>query len=93
MPDLLGRLPCIRDERQKSHLPPHLPGGGHAEYYSTGKYAGYYDRDQLYDLSKDPGEQNNLAGDAKYKKELSKMRNELKKYLDDLPGTFPLNNK
>lgn len=75
-----------------SHLSA-IPGGGHAEYNSTGKYPGYYDRDQLYDLSKDPGEQNNLAGNAKYKKELAKMKKELKKYLDDLPGTFSLDNK
>ena len=61
--------------------------------FAAGKYAGYYDRDQLYDLSKDTGEQNNLAGDAKCNNELSIMKNELKKYLDDLPGTFPLDNK
>ena len=67
-----------------------IPGGGHAEHESTGKYAGYYDPDQLYDLSRDPGEQNNLAKDPEYKKKLAEMKKELRKYLDDLPGEFRL---
>jgi arylsulfatase A-like enzyme len=67
-----------------------IPGGGHAEHESTGKYAGYYDPDQLYDLSRDPGEQKNLAKDPEYKKKLAEMKKELRKYLDDLPGEFRL---
>jgi arylsulfatase A-like enzyme len=72
-----------------SHLTA-VPGGGHAESRSTGKYPGYYDRDQLYDLSKDPGERKNLAKDVKYQDQLKMMKAELRKYLDDLPGNFPL---
>jgi len=67
-----------------------IPGGGQAEYESTGKYKGYYDPDQLYDLSKDPAEQNNLAKHPAYQAKLSEMRQELQRYLDDLPGTFRL---
>jgi len=67
-----------------------IPGGGHAEYQSTGKYPGYYDRDQLYNIAKDPDEQNNLANDPAYATKLYEMKSELKKYLDDLPGTFSL---
>ena len=67
-----------------------LPGGNYAEFESTGKFPGYYDKDQLYDLSKDPGELNNLAGDQKYKNVIEDMKAELKKYINNLPGGFPL---
>jgi len=72
-----------------SHLTP-IPGGGHAELQSTGKYPGYYDRDQLYDLLNDPHEQRNLAKKPEYRKKLEEMKQELQKILDTLPGRFNL---
>jgi arylsulfatase A-like enzyme len=65
-----------------------IPGGGGAEAASTGKYTGYYDADQLYDLSLDPGEQKNLADDPKYAEKLQEMKAELVIYLNKLPGSF-----
>ena len=65
-----------------------IPGGGDAEAASTGKYAGYYDADQLYDLSSDPGEQKNLINHLGHSKILEEMKRELKKYLSQLPGGF-----
>jgi len=65
-----------------------IPGGGGADAGSTGKYTGYYDSDQLYDLSQDPGEQNNLAYDRRYARKLQEMKAELVKYLNQLPGGF-----
>jgi arylsulfatase A-like enzyme len=65
-----------------------IPGGGGAEAASTGKYPGYYDADQLYDLSRDPQEQTNLARSAEHAEVLSEMKQELKQYLDGLPGGF-----
>jgi arylsulfatase A-like enzyme len=65
-----------------------IPGGGGAEAASTGKRPGYYDADQLYDLSGDPGEQVNLASDPRYAQVLEEMKAELRRYLDDLPGGF-----
>ncbi|MCF7848917.1 MAG: sulfatase-like hydrolase/transferase [Kiritimatiellales bacterium] len=70
-----------------SHLTP-IPGGGHAESRSTGSYPGYYDRDQLYDLSKDPKEQKNRAKDPEYKQKLEEMQQELRKIVNTLPGKF-----
>jgi arylsulfatase A len=70
-----------------SHLTA-IPGGGHAESKSTGSYPGYFDRDQLYDLSTDPREQKNLANDPEYKQKLEEMQREMKKVLDTLPGNF-----
>ncbi len=74
-----------------SHLTA-IPGGGHAEAKSTGTkhYPGYYDPDQLYDLSKDPREQKNLATDPEYKQKLEEMQRALRKVLDTLPGKFAL---
>ena len=72
-----------------SHLTP-VPGGGDAERGSTGSYPGYFDRDQLYDLSKDPTEQVNLADHPEYKEQLEMMKEEMQKILDTLPGDFPL---
>ncbi|MDA8736377.1 sulfatase-like hydrolase/transferase [Opitutales bacterium] len=70
-----------------SHLTA-IPGGGDAEKRSTGSYPSYFDRDQLYDLSKDPREQVNLAKNQEYAQKLAEMRAELQKQLNTLPGTF-----
>jgi arylsulfatase A len=70
-----------------SHLTA-IPGGGDAERASTGSYPGYYDRDQLYDLSKDPNEQKNLAANPEYADKLAEMKAELEKMVESLPGTF-----
>ena len=70
-----------------SHLTA-VPGGGGAEAMSTGDRPSYFDRDQLYDLSKDPSEQNNLAEDPEYAKILKNLKVELNQYITDLPGSF-----
>lgn len=48
----------------------------------------YFDKDQLYNLKKDPGETKNLANDPEHKQQLEKMKAELKKHLLGVPGTF-----
>lgn len=75
--------------RPFSHLMT-IPGGGQAENKSYGVKPGYFDRDQLYNLKDDPGEQVNLANDPEYAGKLEEMKVELKKYLDELPGKFEL---
>lgn len=70
-----------------SHLTA-VPGGGHAEVESTGLVDGYFDPDQLYDLSRDPGEEKNLAKDPEYKQKLEEMQQEMRKILATLPGKF-----
>jgi hypothetical protein len=72
-----------------SHLTA-IPGGGHAESRSTGSYPGYFDSDQLYDLSQDPMEQVNLAKDPVYQETLEEMQREMQIILSTLPGEFPL---
>ena len=70
-----------------SHLTA-IPGGGDAERGSTGAYPGYFDRDQLYDLAKDPREQVNLVSNPKYAQILKEMKTILADHVRDLPGTF-----
>lgn len=70
-----------------SHLTA-VPGGGDAEKRSTGSYPGYFDRDQLYDLSKDPREQKNLASNPECADKLAEMKQELETLIQSLPGTF-----
>jgi len=84
-------MPIVNTDPSKpfSHLEV-LPGGGHAEFESTGKYAGYYDADQLYHLAEDPEEQNNLAKEPAFQDKLRELKSDLKKILDQLPGQFAL---
>ncbi len=65
-----------------------IPGGGDAEYKATLKYKHYTDKNQLYDLSKDPGEQNNLFGLSGYEELTEDLQKELSEYLKDMPGHF-----
>ena len=48
----------------------------------------YYDADQLFDLTRDPGEQTNLAPDPAHKAKLAEMQALLRKHLATVPGTF-----
>ncbi|UCE05429.1 MAG: sulfatase-like hydrolase/transferase, partial [bacterium] len=52
------------------------------------KYPHYSDKDQLYDLSTDFDEQRNLVTDPAYADKLKEMQEELKKYLQQVPGKF-----
>ena len=65
-----------------------IPGGGDAEFPSTKRYKHYYDTDQLYDLRTDPDEQDNLYGNKDYEEEVKDLKEDLKTYLNDLPGIF-----
>ena len=72
-----------------SHLSA-IPGGSHAESAATALYPDYYDRDQLYDLSRDPNEQKNLADNPEYAEKLAELKKALQKKIDDLDGNFDL---
>jgi arylsulfatase A-like enzyme len=66
-----------------------VPGGSDIDRRAmAGHPKHYFDEDQLYCLKDDPNEQNNLAGDPKYKAKLDEMKEELTKHLMRVPGTF-----
>jgi hypothetical protein len=67
-----------------------VPGGGDAEHRSYGKKPGFFDSDQLYNLETDPDEMFNVVNEPDYQEIRTKMRAELNKYLNDLPGKFKL---
>lgn len=87
---LHGRPIANRDPAAPfSHLTP-VPGGDDAERVSIGRYPSYFEHDQLYDLSSDPGEQSNLADDPAYAETLRRMQSLLSQAVEELPGDFPV---
>ncbi len=64
------------------------PGGRGSEQPAIRHFKHYFDVDQLYNLDTDPGEQQNLAADPRYRKKLGEMQALLAKLLERLPGTF-----
>ena len=60
----------------------------HHTYNNERNFAAYFDPDQIYDLSKDPREQRNLAGKPGQADRLGKMKEILKEYCEKLPHTY-----
>ena len=70
------------------------PGGRGSESPALKFYAkNYFDSDQLYDLNADPKEQQNLFGEFKNSMKLYDLKKSLKTYVDEVPGTFPIDLK
>lgn len=65
-----------------------IPDGWWHEKIPMENYPAFFEPDQLYDLSEDPYEQNNLANKSEYKEVLAEMKEALKVHLKDLPGDF-----
>jgi arylsulfatase A-like enzyme len=63
-------------------------GVDHHNYGNEKTYPTYWDADQLFDLSKDVYEQNNLADNPEYAAVLEALRAELSEAVDSLPHTF-----
>lgn len=70
------------------------PGGRGSESPALKFYAkNYFDSDQLYDLNSDPKEQQNLFGELETSIKLYDLKKTLKSYVDQVPGTFPIDLK
>ncbi len=63
-------------------------GGRGLEKKIPTHYACYWETDQLYDLTKDPNEQHNLAKNPEYARKLNAMKKLLSEQLKDQPGNF-----
>jgi len=67
-----------------------IPGGEAVENPGYTTVPGYFDPDQFYDLNNDPDEQYNLIDDPRYIDKIAELKEELRKQLANLPGTFNL---
>lgn len=68
-----------------------LKNGNPGTYWmGLAQYPNYFDADQLYDLEKDPLEQNNLACDPDCQEVLNDMKSRLKKYIQSHRNHYPL---
>ncbi len=56
------------------------------------RYPYYFDADQLYDLEKDPDEQNNLAYDPEYAGVVKQMQENLRNFTGSFRNPFPIDN-
>jgi arylsulfatase A-like enzyme len=85
--NLIHAMKCGILEEAPNHL--NMPSQG--QPYITMKYfPAYFEPDQLYDLEKDPYEQNNLAGDPGYAYILAEMKERLRRYLKSMDHPFDL---
>jgi arylsulfatase A-like enzyme len=83
------RLPGKLEQRAAAKGEPASPVGKDVATYGSDKvYPGYYDRDQLYDLGADRGEQRNRAADPAVAGRLAALRQELARVSRTLPHAF-----
>lgn len=66
----------------------YLPGGWDNTWAAMRDHPAYFDVDQLYNLTEDPHEKNNLASDPRYADILAELKAELTKHLANMPGKF-----
>jgi formamidopyrimidine-DNA glycosylase len=64
------------------------PGGRGSEGPAKDFYPNYYDKDQLYQVTIDPLERNNLFNDESQRTRVREMRQLLRKAVAKVPGSF-----
>lgn len=75
------------DGNRASHINDR-PGGRGSEQPAIRYYPNYFDTDQLYHITDDPTERNNLYEKMKGTELVEELKAELKTYLKDMPGGF-----
>ena len=83
MPDSLPANP----PKPYTHLADR-PGGRGSEGPAKDFYPNYYDKDQLYNITADPLERNNLYGDKSQQTRVREMKRLLRKAVARVPGSF-----
>ncbi len=82
------------DNQEGTRFSANNPSGSFkVRYHTDTLYPAYFDRDQLYRLSTDQGEQVNLANDEQHKDKLLEMKQVLTEYLCKFPHSFGEFNK
>lgn len=80
--------PTMDPKGRVTHIHRQLGGCNTERSQALKTKANYFDRDQLYNLAKDPEEQNNLAKNPEYAAKLSEFKRLLRKRILNAPGTF-----
>ncbi len=80
--------PTMDKEARVTHIHRQLGGCNTERAEAMWTKPGFFDPDQLYDLSKDPNEQNNLAGHPEYGAKLNAMKKLMRQHALKAPGTF-----
>lgn len=76
-------------EYAPNHVNMHMQQQAHI---AMDNYPAYFDHDQLYDLEKDPYEQENVYGNPEYRKEQKRLVSELTKHLEHFDHLFDLSD-
>lgn len=77
-------------ERKLDKAPTQLAVAGPFPIINMTFYPSYWDADQLFDLSKDPYEQQNLAGDPAFAEKMKELQVVLQEHLDSFAHPFDL---
>jgi len=80
--------PTMDPEGRVTHIHRQLGGCSTERGEALWTKPAFFDPDQLYDLSRDPDEQNNLAGNPEYAAKLRSMKQLLREHMLKAPGTF-----
>lgn len=84
-----SRIPFSGGKSSTDSHPPfgHIAGNGN-EAKAIERHPAYWEADQLYELSTDPDEKDNLAESPRHAERLAAMKLALGSYLTNLPGGF-----
>ncbi|MEO0514287.1 MAG: sulfatase-like hydrolase/transferase [Planctomycetota bacterium] len=90
-PDIAAQL--TPDSRQQINqegrfASPDEPDGNVVRYRADTRFPGYFDDDQLYDLTVDPGEQHNLAAASEHAETLKNLKARLDAHVRTTPFRF-----
>jgi len=80
--------PTMDKQARVTHIHRQLGGDSTERSEAMWTKPGFFDADQLYNLEKDPDEQNNLAAQPEYRAKLEAMQRLMAKAMLRAPGTF-----
>ncbi len=86
--DLAAIDPTMDPEARVTHIHRQLGGCNTERNEALWTKPGFFDADQIYNLAKDPDEQNNLAAQPEYRAKLEAMQRLMAKAMMQAPGTF-----
>ena len=83
--DQIARGEPFRGYRNEMIPEPYYTTNTHLGFYAARNNPNYFQRDQLYDLQNDPGEDNNLYGRSNLSGVQNRLENKLRRQLESFP--------